>query len=505
MQKENFLKSQVFKYCETVERWKQLPILMSALQPFSPAGRNPWDQTLAAHLLNRAGFGGLPGDIAQAVSWGMERTVDYLIDFEKIEESFPPPEMPDNPKNPRDFRQLSQEERQMLRRRNREAIEEIRGWWIRRMMRTKRPLQEKLTLFWHGHFATSANDVHNARHMLVQNEFLRKNCLGNFRDLLLGISRDPGMLKYLDNNSNRKQHPNENYARELMELFSMGIGNYTEDDVQEAARAFTGWTFRGDEFVFAKFQHDDGRKQFLGESGDFDGTDIIDVILRQPCTARFMAKKLFEFFVYENPEPPLLDELAARLRTHNYEFKPFLRTLFRSEVFYSPKAYRTQIKSPAQLVVGSVRLLGVSINERALAVAMRALGQDLLFPPNVKGWDGGEAWINTNTLLMRYNLARYLLTGSLPGEASMQRGPQQRAMRLLRHAAPKNELGQIVGIDVSSQPEKLVEVLSARLLQAQLDDTARQWLVDQAYRFGTSERATTIAHLIMSMPDYQLC
>jgi hypothetical protein len=478
---------------------------MDAPAPFTPTGRNPWDHTLAAHLLNRAGFGGLPEDIAQAVFWGMDRTVDYLIDFDKIEESFAPPEMPDNPHDPREFRQLSQEQRQMLRRQNREAIEEIRGWWVGRMLRTKRPLQEKLTLFWHGHFATSANDVRNARHMLAQNEFLRENCLGNFRDLLLGVSRDPAMLKYLDNNTNRKQRPNENYARELLELFSLGIGNYTEDDVKAAARAFTGWTFRGDEFFFAERQHDFGLKTFLGETGNFDGADIIDIILRQPCTARFMANKLFEFFAYESPEPAVLDEMAGLLRSHNYEFKPFLRTLFRSEVFYSPKAYRCQIKSPAQLVTGSVRLLGVRINERALAVAMRALGQDLLFPPNVKGWDGGEAWINTNTLLLRYNLAGYLLSGSPPGDATPQRGPRQRVFRFLRQAAPKNELMQIVGADVAAEPEKLVNVLTGRLLQAQLDNKAREWLVEQAYRFGPSERPTVVAHLIMSMPDYQLC
>jgi hypothetical protein len=482
---------------------------MSALQP-SQTIRDRWDKTLAAHLLNRAGFGGLPEDVAQAANWGMERTVDYLLDFEKTPESFPVPETPETPKRPKQmFADLSKEERQQkvreLLRSNREAIEETRGWWIKRMLTTKRPLQEKMTLFWHGHFATSANDVKSARHMLVQNEFLRKNCLGHFRTLLRGISRDPAMLKYLDNNTNRKQHPNENYAREFMELFTIGIGNYSEDDVKVAARAFTGWTFRGDEFTVIDRQHDYGRKTFLGVTGDLDGTDIIDIILKQPATVRFMARKLFEFFVYSNPEPPLVEELAALLRRTDYEIKPFLRTLFTSEVFYSPPAYRTQIKSPAQLVVGSVRNLGVTINERALAVAMRMLGQDLLYPPNVKGWDGGEAWINTNTLLMRYNMAGYLVEGKIPEGGRQPRIQGQRGMRLSRFGSPKSTLDKMYGPEIAADAPKLVDALVARLLQAPLDGAARNMLISYTERARVSERPATVAHLIMSMPDYQLC
>src|ERR1043166_3633717 len=372
---------------------------MSALQPFRDTFTNPWDKTLAAHLLNRTTFGAVPEDIQRAVDWGMERTIDYLVDFEKVADSdFPAPDTPGVPENPQKLlADLKPEERkqkmQEFQRANREAIEETRGWWIRRMLKSKRPLQEKMTLFWHGHFATSANDVKRACLMLKQNEFLRANCLGNFRELLLGISRDPAMLKYLDKNTNRRHHPNENYARELMELFTLGIGNYTEDDVKAAARALTGWTFRGEEFVFNRREHDDGLKTFLGRSDNLDGTDVIDIILEQPSTARFMARKLLRYFVCDDPEPAVVEELATMLRAKNYEFEPVVRAILQSEIFYSPKTYRTQIKSPAQLVVGSVRSLGVTMNERAMAVGMRMLGQDLLYPPNVKGWDGGEAWI----------------------------------------------------------------------------------------------------------------
>jgi uncharacterized protein (DUF1800 family) len=399
---------------------------------------------------------------------------------------------------------LSAEERQAVQRANREAMGEIRGWWVQRMISSPRPLEEKLTLFWHGHFTSSVEDVKNARHMFRQNEFLRQNCAGNFHSLVLGISRDPAMLRYLDNNTNRKGKPNENYARELLELFTMGVGNYTEEDVLAAARAFTGWTFRGDEFQFASFHHDYGSKTFLGETGDLDGTDIIAIILKQPVTARFIAKKLFEFFVYENPPPALVEQLAQVLRDGNYELKPFLRTLFRSEVFYSAPAWRTQIKSPAQLVVGTARLLGIQTDPRALAVAMRLLGQDLLAPPTVKGWDGGETWINTNTLLMRYNLSRYFLTGELPGRGGGA-GTPPRGLRQLREAAPQHALGTLIPTEIAVEPAKVVNVLVSRLLQAPLETKARQWLIDQAQSVRFKERPAVVAHLIMSMPDYQLC
>jgi uncharacterized protein (DUF1800 family) len=475
---------------------------MSGLTPY----RGSWNKTLAAHLLNRAAFGGTPPEIDRVASLGMDEAVNSLVDFTKWPEDFPPPKMPDNPDTLRELRNLTAEQKQALFRDNREAIEEIRGWWVTRMLRSPRPLQEKLTLFWHGHFATSANEVRNARHMLQQNELLRQHCAGNFRDLVLGISRDPAMLKYLDNNTNRKGRPNENYARELLELFTIGIGHYTEEDVKEAARAFTGWTFVGDEFRFVPFQHDYGPKKFLGRSGNFDGTDIVDIILEQPRTAEFIAAKLFAFFVHENPAPTLVTQLGNALRGEKYELRPFLRMLFRSEIFYSPAAWRTQIKSPAQLVVGTARLLGVETNPRALVVAMRMLGQDLLFPPNVKGWDGGEAWINTNTLLMRYNLARYFLTGELPGNPrQLPMGPQRRALRQMLAAAPTNQLNQIVPSDVAVDPDKVVNILVPRLLQAPLDPKVRTWLIEQARTVPAKERPAIVAHLIMSMPEFQLC
>jgi uncharacterized protein (DUF1800 family) len=447
---------------------------MSALRAWT--GR--WNRALAAHLLQRAGFGATPAELNRAVAAGMDKTVEALLEFG---------DRADAPATVHD-------------------IESVRAWWVERMLDGRQPLREKLTLFWHGHFATSVRDGGNARHMFIQNEFLRKNCLGNFRELLLGISRDPAMLRFLNNDTNHKRRPNENYARELMELFSMGVGHYTETDVKAAARAFTGWTVRGDAFFFNAADHDDGVKTFLGVTGPLDGADIVDIILRQPCTARFIAAKLLRFFVADPPDPSVVEEAAALLRDHRYELKPLLRAIFRSEYFYSPAAYRAQIKSPAQLVVGSVRALELPAEPSALAAAMRNLGQDLFAPPTVKGWDGGEAWINTTTLLLRYNFAGDLIEGHLtaasPAAPTRMSGGRPRPQKPPKPTRPLNRL---YGPDIAADAPRLVDALAGRLLQAWLEPTARQWLIAQADTLRVSERPAAIAHLIMSMPDYQLC
>lgn len=473
---------------------------MSALTPH----RGRWDRAAATHLLNRAGFGPLPEEVEAALRRGLPATVRQLLDFEPEGTRFPMPELPALVELPRrELAGLPPAERQAkqreFQRANREALEAIQGWWIRRMRQSHWPLREKLVLFWHSHFATSAEDVRSARLMFQQNALLRKHCLGDFRTLLIGISRDPAMLRYLDNNTNRKGRPNENYARELLELFTMGIGHYTEDDVKAAARAFTGWTFEEDEFVFRQRDHDFGAKTFLGRTGHFDGTDIIDIILQQPVTARFLAGKLLKFFACDEPDPAVVEALAGVLRDSGYQFRPLLETLFASDYFYSAPVRRTQIKSPAQLVVGTARLLGAQLDERALALAMQQLGQHLLHPPNVKGWDGGETWINTQTLLQRYNFAGFLLTGKTAGTGARFR------QRLDRFGPPTHELTKWYPKEACDNPAALVDALVARLLSGPIDAKARQWLIEQAETTRLAERPVRIAHLILSMPDYQLC
>jgi len=285
------------------------------------------------------------------------------------------------------------------------------------MLSTRRPLEEKLTLFWHGHFATGENKVRDYRMMLRQNEMFRARASGAFRDLLVGILKDPAMLVYLDNGENVKKHPNENFGRELLELFSMGVGNYTERDVREAARAFTGWTNDVLAFRFDADQHDFGQKTFLGRTGTFDGGDIIDIILAQPVTAEFVAAKVYRFFVRDEIAAAVKADLGRTYRDAGYQMKPLLKRIFLSKDFYSPPAFATEIKSPVHLVVSTYKKMSLAqvptIPDFGRMTA--SLGQSLFDPPNVAGWAGGRTWITPSTLLNRGNLFRGVLFPDIKG------------------------------------------------------------------------------------------
>jgi uncharacterized protein (DUF1800 family) len=279
------------------------------------------------------------------------------------------------------------------------------------MLVTPRPLEEKLTLFWHGHFATGQNKVRDYRMMLQQNLMFRAKASGSFRELLLALLKDPAMLVYLDNGENIKSHPNENFGRELLELFTMGVGHYSERDVREAARAFTGWTNDVLAFKLDAAQHDAGEKTFLGRTGRLGGEQIIDIVLEQPVTAEFVASKLYRFFVREEISPAVQAALGRTFRESGYQLKPLLRQVFLSKDFYSPPSVATQIKSPVQLVVSTYRKLGLTETPTIpdFGRMTGALGQTLFEPPNVAGWAGGRTWITPSTLLERGNLFRAVL------------------------------------------------------------------------------------------------
>ena len=349
------------------------------LRPFKPSEASPFDSVKAAHLLNRAGFGGTEEEIDKVMKLGPIDAVDWLLDFPDApaeEESLKnTPDLSSIDGYPSNFREIAQKQRDMsvedrkkyreqLMRANRDAVMATAAWWLKNMAAGPHPMQEKLTLFWHGHFTTSAKDERAAILMWNQNELLRRYAAGNFHDFVKAISRDPAMLDYLNNQQNRKAHPNENYARELMELFTLGIGNYTEYDIREAARAFTGWAHDGDDYIFRKFDHDDGMKTFFGQHGNFGGDDIIEIILANPACAKYITGKMFKFFVYDDPEQPLVDNMAAQLHENNWELRPLLRMMFTSQAFYSDRAIGSQIKSPIQLVVGTTRLLGRTCQRR---------------------------------------------------------------------------------------------------------------------------------------------
>jgi uncharacterized protein (DUF1800 family) len=375
-----------------------------------PLSDKKWDSGKAQHLLNRAGFG-VPRERANHLaSLSLEKAVDYIVHYDQFPEQHSDPDFLVDPKVYAALRELEYEERTKkrneIRRKERQAINLLQQWWMDRMLNTTRPLEEKLTLFWHGHFAVSAQKIQVSKHNHELNSIFRRHASGNFKTLTTAVGKTPAMLRYLDNNQNRKGRPNENWARELMELFTIGIGNYTEEDIKESARSFTGWTTnRTGSFVFAKRQHDDGSKTFMGKQGNFDGYDIIDIIFEQEATSRFIVQKLWSFFAYGDPEPEIIDELASTFRSTGYEIKPVMKKMFLSNAFYSDKAIGTQIKSPAQFVVMLAHDMDLTPPPyQSMARSSAQLGQNLFYPPNVKGWDGGRAWINANTLLSRYNL-----------------------------------------------------------------------------------------------------
>jgi len=414
----------------------------------TPISATDWSYDRAAHLLERAGFGGTPQEIARLAAMTPRQAVDSFVDFEALPGSLKPfdesgiwdPGMDPFPPSRAEAVRVAREHGEGLgeklrpegaQRRlqpvvdkffyslaaNQIETQRLGLWWANRMLATNRPLEEKLTLFWHGHFATGENKTRDYRLMLKQNDMFRAHAAGNLRDLLVGILKDPGMLVYLDNGENIKSHPNENFGRELLELFSMGVGNYTERDVREAARAFTGWTNNVLEFKFDADQHDVGPKTFLGQTGPFNGEDIIDIILKQPVTAEFVSGKVYKFFVRDEVAPPVRTALGRTFRDSGYQMKPLLKQIFLSKDFYSAAATATQIKSPVQLVVSTYKKLGLrevpTIPDFGRMTA--SLGQSLFDPPNVAGWAGGRTWITPSTLLQRGNLFREVLFPNVKG------------------------------------------------------------------------------------------
>ena len=365
-----------------------------AWSDFKPSEERPWNIRTAAHLFRRAGFGATHEELSAAIKKPPGDVVDELLNASE----------PNNFLS--DMNSLADA-----------AIatgnpKQLSAWWAYRMLSTTSQLLEKTTLFWHGHFATSAEKVTDPALMRTQNELLRSFAFGDFSKLLLEISRDPAMLVYLDSATNRKAHPNENYAREIMELFCLGEGHYSELDIRELARCFTGWEIRRGEFRFNKYQHDNNQKTIFGQTGDFGGEDGVRIVLEHQSAPEFIASKLVRYFVMDEPTPDaaLIAPLAKELRDSGMMIRPVLRRVLTSQLFYSQHAVGRKVRSPVELAIGLLRCLEGSTNSFELAEAMNTLGQGLLYPPSVKGWDGGRTWVNSSTLLGRSNLVRSLIT-----------------------------------------------------------------------------------------------
>jgi uncharacterized protein (DUF1800 family) len=494
----------------------------------APLPASKWNEATAAHLLNRAAFGGTPAEIEAIRKKGLTPAVRDLVDVSPDAANVPPPTWA-HPRNIREQRmeikaakdrgENFQEKARAVRMMEGENILDLRRWWLERMMNGPAPLLEKMTLFWHGHFATSIQKVKDPYWMWLQNDTLRRNALGSFATLARKMSRDPAMMIYLDLEQSRREHPNENWARELMELFTVGIGNYTEQDIRESARAFTGYRLdmTTQQFRFAPMQQDLGPKNFMGRSGGLNGDDIINVLLSKPACAQFIGRKLWRFLVEDEPSSQIVDAVASSIRAHNYEMRPVLHEIFSSTEFYSDRAMRTQIKSPVQYIVQTSKVLEAPLPSPVVAQnAMRQMGQILFAPPNVKGWDGGKAWISTSTLLFRYNFANYLINGDgmLPPGAAAARAkgagpgfrmsPNELAEQIKR--API-EITKIVPDELRDKPKELVDLLSARLFQTRPTEKGTSAFVQylEARKPDTGDETMRgLVHLMMSTPQFQL-
>jgi uncharacterized protein (DUF1800 family) len=484
-----------------------------------PLSNGQWNFTTAAHLLNRAGFGGTPAEIERLAALTPAAAVAELTDYPDSSASALKPEWakpdPERAEKLRAAKDATPEQRkEMLKaaqREQRRRLAELQDGWLQRMAAGPHPLQEKLTLFWHGHFATSVTKVKDTYLMWRQNDLFRRLGGGDWLTLLQEVTRDPAMLVWLDQAQSKPEHPNENYARELMELFTLGEGNYSEQDVAEAARALTGLTLDRlhQEPVFRPRLRDARTKTIFGQTGNFNGDDLLRLIVARPQSARFITGKLWRHFAGTEPSPELAEALAAEFRRHDNRFRPFLRTLFLSEEFHSPAVVRQQIKGPVLLLVMACRQLERPLPPAPVtANALRTLGQEPFNPPNVKGWDGGIAWINTNTLLSRHNLALMLTTGenSLP---AMARKPQAKKLaervlnRLSPHAANADK---IFTPEDRKSPDRLLAAVERRFLNAPLRAQDRAALTDYLRAQGEPDNHDLLGlvRLAMCTADYQL-
>jgi uncharacterized protein (DUF1800 family) len=480
-----------------------------------------WNQATAAHLLNRAGFGGNPEDIENLHKMGLDHAVSWLIDYEHTPDDTPAPDwtqnLPDNIFTARDaiFNAADPDTRNILRRQRTieedEQIANLRYWWLRRMALGSRPFQEKMTLFWHGHFATSFEKVRNPYFLWLQNETLRQNATAGFPQLLVSIAEDPAMLVYLDGASSNKNKPNENFAREVMELFTLGEGHYSEQDIQQAAKAFTGWGIAPDKlrYQYHPNNHNPGPKTLFGQTGNFTGEEALQIICSQPQCATFITSKIWRFFVQDEPPAPVIAALSANFASHGMDLKQLMRTIFRSQEFYAPDVIRSQIKSPVQWVVSTSHQLDGPLPPEPMTLVMLVqLGQELFQPPNVKGWDGGIAWVSTNTLLDRYNYAAAMVEGEripLPSLQGQMRGLANRLEEDTLQVPPAPVKDLFTPADLST-PDTFMAALQSRFLNGTLNPLRLASLQDFLKTRSPLQEADIrkSIRLLMSTPEYQL-
>ena len=491
------------------------------------------NQTKNQHLMWRAGFGPAVEQLADLSTYSPKQFYKALV-----KSSDKKPEylnvaddylqglyMGIEEAGRQEKKELTVDEKKMVQQKNREGVRNLNIFWLQVMVNSSAQLREKMAFFWHGHFACRNLNVFFQQSLL---DVIRRNALGNFRTLLKEVSTNAAMLNFLNNQQNRKDHPNENFAREVMELFTLGRGNYSENDVKEAARAFTGWgsTLKGD-FQFRRFQHDDGSKTVLGKTGNFDGDEVLDILLQKKETAQFITKKLYKFLVNEQVDDAKAEWLAERFYKNEYDIAKLLEDIFTSEWFYAEKNIGAKIKSPVELLAGIQRMLPMKFEkEEALLLLQRSLGQLLFYPPNVAGWPGGKNWIDSSTLMLRMRIPQMLgekdeFNIKPKDDDDQMMGRPSTVQRMNNNDDPKatamKALGRLnkpiqVNIDWSLytknyeaiERESLLGNITGLLLQAksQVSPDLIKQFSDQTGRDNFIKTATL---QIMSTPEYQLC
>jgi uncharacterized protein (DUF1800 family) len=457
---------------------------------YRPAQVNPWNLRKVGHLFRRAGFGGSFDEMQQALRDGPDQTIDRLLqggagqdDFEREADSLLP-----------GIRQGNNGE-------------QATAWWLYKCLYTPHPFREKMTNFWHDHFATSNLKVNNVGYMIGQYQLMRNHAQGNFETMLQEITLDPAMMIWLDTTASRQGQPNENYARELMELFSLGINNiqnqqanYTEQDIREAARAFTGYRIVNDRGVFQPDLHDATEKTVFGQRGAWRGPDIVRLCLERPASSYFITGKLLRFFVSETipVSAALLEPLAVEFR-RNWNIQAVMERILRSNLFFSAHAYRNQVKSPVDFAIGIARALEGRIGTLAMGTAMENLGQRLFYPPSVAGWDAGTAWLNGQTLLFRHNLA-LAMTSTQDDAYGRRLDPAQVARNHNRHGDA--ELVDLFlniflqGDAPAGSRDRLVQYMQ----QARKQRVPAYWTAQDA----EDQRIRSLCHLVLTLPECQL-
>ncbi|MBC9911461.1 DUF1800 domain-containing protein [Chitinophaga varians] len=413
---------------------------------------------------------------------------------------------------------MTAEQRKTVNEMNTQGIKDLNVAWMNMMQKSDHPLREKMSLFWHGHFACRTQNVLFNQQLISE---IRNNALGNFGDLLTAVSKSPAMLQFLNNQQNRKQHPNENFAREVMELFTMGRGHYAETDIKEAARAFTGWGFDEEgQFVFREKQHDDGIKNILGKSGNYNGDDVLKILLEQKQTAVFITTKIFRYFVDDTPDDTLIQSLSEKFYHSGYDIKTLMREIFMADWFYDSKYIGNRIKSPVELLVGIRRTVPMAFEqEEVMLVFQRILGQMLFYPPNVAGWPGGRSWIDSSSLMFRLRVPQVILYSQVlnirPKELTPEMGDGGNyKMTLQINDFLKRQFAKKVNARINWDPyvqgysdvprENLADTIAGVLLQqsGNVKKTLLEKYADTSSREGYIK---TVTIDVMSTPEYQLC